>query len=584
MVPMPGWRRVPDPKLAMIPLAAMVAVLPMLLRGASCGHDFDFHLLSWLEAATQLSHGSYPHWAYTPAFNAGEPRFVFYPPLSWLLGAALGMVLPWTLVPAAFVWVALTLAGTTFYRLARVHLSSPVAVLTAVLYLANPYMLFTAYERSAFAELLAAAWLPLLLAAALPGRDGPGRPMASRVTGIAVPLALVWLTNAPAAVMFSYALAFLTLVRLVRRTREGWSRWRLGGTTVAGTVLGLALAGFYIIPAAYERPFVQISMVVIEGMRVNDHFLFHRMPGHSADDLFHDAVVRTASLVVLGLLGGIAAGLAAARLGVSRAGVQAELLVPLGLLAGAIALMLTPASLPVWHLLPQMQFLQFPWRLGALLGAILALAAGLAVPETMVRNRVATVTSGSLLAVLLVVPAWQAFHQECDAEDSVPARVALFHSGRGTEATDEYTPAEADPEALQPGDPQFWTVPARGKAGEVNGAPASPAAPGGAPDQVRVEAPEPEYLVLNRREYPRWEVFRNHTKVTSVQSPRDDGLIAVPLPMGASTVEVRWRNGPDQWAGEAVSGVALVVLVWNGASRRRRGAIPKRAEVPAGPS
>ena len=62
----------------LIPVVAFLAILPLLLQGPSCGHDFDFHLLSWLEAATQLAHGGYPHWAYTPAYNAGEPRFLFY--------------------------------------------------------------------------------------------------------------------------------------------------------------------------------------------------------------------------------------------------------------------------------------------------------------------------------------------------------------------------------------------------------------------------------------------------------------------------------------------------------------------------
>ena len=66
-------------------------------------------------------------------------------------------------------------------------------------------MLFTAYERTAYAELLAAAFLPLLFAAILRPRP--------TITGIAIPLALLWLTNAPAAVMASYALALLTLTR-----------------------------------------------------------------------------------------------------------------------------------------------------------------------------------------------------------------------------------------------------------------------------------------------------------------------------------------------------------------------------------
>ena len=63
-----------------IPLAALIAILPPILQGCSCGHDFDFHLLNWFEAAHQFTHGNlHPTWAYTPAWNAGEPRFIFYP-------------------------------------------------------------------------------------------------------------------------------------------------------------------------------------------------------------------------------------------------------------------------------------------------------------------------------------------------------------------------------------------------------------------------------------------------------------------------------------------------------------------------
>ncbi len=72
-------------------------------------------------------------------------------------------------------------------------------------------MLFTAYERTAYAELLAAIWIPLLLLAIL--RDQVTIPR------IAIPVALLWLTNAPAAVMSCYALALLTIVRLVTTPR-----------------------------------------------------------------------------------------------------------------------------------------------------------------------------------------------------------------------------------------------------------------------------------------------------------------------------------------------------------------------------
>ena len=202
--PTPNYQQLPP--FILIPLAAWLAVLPILLTGPSCGHDFDFHLLSWLEASSQFAHLHYPHWAYTPAWNAGEPRFLFYPPLSWTLGAVLGLLLPWSVVPAAFTFIALTLCGLTAHRLASRFAGPHAATFAAILYLLNPYMLFTAYERTAYGELLAAAWLPLLFLAALQPRI--------RIGPLAIPIALLWLTNAPAAVMSCYALAALTMLRL----------------------------------------------------------------------------------------------------------------------------------------------------------------------------------------------------------------------------------------------------------------------------------------------------------------------------------------------------------------------------------
>ena len=91
---------------AIILLAAFIAIVPQLIRGNSCGHDFDVHLVSWLDCLNSWRHGIlYPHWAPSPNYGAGEPRFVFYPPLTWMLGAALGAILPWHLVPIALTFL-----------------------------------------------------------------------------------------------------------------------------------------------------------------------------------------------------------------------------------------------------------------------------------------------------------------------------------------------------------------------------------------------------------------------------------------------------------------------------------------------
>ena len=549
----------------LIPIAALLAVLPLLLHGPSCGHDFDFHVLSWFEAASQFAHLHYPHWAYTPAYNAGEPRFLFYPPLSWAFGAALGLVLPWNLVPAAFTFIALTLSGFTAHRLASVYAGPSTATLAAVLYLANPYMLFTTYERTAYGELLAAAWLPLLFLEAFAPR--------LRVVPLAVPVALLWLTNAPAAVMGCYALAFLTIVRLVFAAEFRHSeqdsrhsersekplyrsssnpRKHLALTTLAATVLGLLLSAFYLFPAAYERRFIQSDMATVEGMRIADNTLFHHMPP-SPDSGLHDAVLHSASLIAVVSLGLIVL------LQLTNRPRRLSLI----LLTVVIALLLTPISLPVWVHTPELRFLQFPWRLTALLNTILLIF----VAPALNRLRLGPwqSTAASLVAcVALILPAWHVFHQPCDDEDTVAARLALYRSPAGTDPTDEYTPTVADNDALQHTDPPWWLIPV-GRAVDTAAPVGVPQ--GQAPSQLDLTLSAPEYLVLNRRAFPGWCATLNGRPIAPTNG-RDDGLITLLLPAGHDTVHLAYHMPTDQSAGIALSALAAALAV--GLQRRTR--------------
>jgi hypothetical protein len=599
----------------LLPFAALIAILPLILHGSSCGHDFDFHILNWLEAARQFTHGNlHPHWAYTPAYNAGEPRFIFYPPLSWVIGALLGLTLPWTWTPIVYTWLALTASGLALHRLARDFTTPTAALLAATFYVVNPYMLFTAYERSAYAELLAAAWIPLLLHAILRKQV--------TIPRIAIPIALLWLTNAPAAVMSCYALALLTIVRLAKNSgapyldSEMWASrasatapahsstinashqtsLQLASNTIAGTLLGLGLAAFYILPAAHERRYVQIAMAILPGMRIQDNFLFH----HTSDP-FHDAVLHTASTIALTLLAltVIAITVTARRAAKpnfptsdtltqarnpgapyldsemwasrkarpssfpsaeSYVSATAQLLFPLATLTIAIALLLTPLTAFLWSHLPELPFLQFPWRLLAILAAILSLSTALALPPLKLKP-IATAALAIAIAAALTYPAYAAFRQSCDDEDTVHARVTLFHSNLGTDPTDEYTPTPADNDSLALANPAFWLSP------DPNAKAPANATPGLAPTRLALNSPTPQTLILNLRDYPTWRITLNQTLITT-RERRRDGLIAIPIPAGFTTVSITYAHPTDQSLGNAISLLSIALLLVT--FRRRR--------------
>ncbi|MDE3104330.1 MAG: hypothetical protein KGK08_04060 [Acidobacteriota bacterium] len=576
----------------LLPAVALIAVLPLVVHGCSCGHDFDFHLLNWLEAARQFRHGNlYPQWAFSAAWNAGEPRFVFYPPASWTLGALLGTLFGFAAAPVLYTWLVLTAAGVAMYHLARGLVASTPALVAAVLYAVNPYMLFTALERTAYAELLAAALLPLLLAGIL-------RPQLS-LPRLAMPLAALWLCNVPAAIIGSYGLALLAMSRLAFpglalsqqnvaapstcSVQPTWVRDRVPQASrlveaargVLATLLGLGLAAFYLLPAIREQRFVQIHMATLPGMRVQDNFLFQRT-GNTPDQLLHDQVLHTASAIAVGLLAVTAALLWLAWHRVESPAAphpqqplpraQRPLLASLALVTAVVALLLTPLSLPLWQHLPRLGLLQFPWRLLCLQASVAGLALALVLQSVRLSRLRATV-GALLLATLLAWSGYRSFHQPCDDEDTVAAQLAAFRQRTGSEPTDEYTPVAADNDALAATNPGYWLAASAGQPAPA-GQPAAPA-----PLHLTVAPDSPCWLILNLRAYPAWRVLRNGQPVTVSPTARPDGLLALPLPAGRSHLDIEYTELPGHRLGAWVSLLSLCLLAalcWP--SRRRRNA------------
>jgi len=474
-------------------------------------------------------------------FGYGEPRFVFYPPASWTLGALLSAIVPWTWASAIYIWVVLVLAGVSMFALARRWLDRRDAIFAAAFYAVNPYHLVIVYWRSAFAELLASCLLPLLLLLVVKLADGERRVVAP----LSFLLAAAWLTNAPAAVMIHYSLALLLVV-------FAWQRrsariLRAGATALA---IGACLAAFYLLPAIYEQKWVNISEAVSAGSRPLDNFLFVH-----TTDADHDAFNR--------IISWIAALEMAATLGAAWAARKWRESMPAvwhALLAWAVActVLMFPVSAMLWRVLPKLEFMQFPWRWLLCLSMIFSLLLSVGIRRWWIRGAV------SVVAVMVIVTAWQRIQPPWwdNAADLREMRDNLT-DGVGYEGTDEYTPVGAEPAAIAK---DAWKVRVDGTAHA-----AIHAYQWNADSKVfTAEMSAPGRLALRLFCYPAWQVEVNG-RVVQTAEREDTGQMLVPVEAGMNRVHITFVRTWDRRVGGWISLVAaLSIIVWRLLGRRRQ--------------
>jgi hypothetical protein len=561
---------------AIILIAALLATLPQFVRGNSCGHDFDFHLASWFDVAQSWRDGIlYPRWSTSANFGAGEPRFIFYPPVSWMLGAALGLVLPWKVVPMAITFLFLAGAGLATRKLAGMALPNGAATLAGCAVLFSGYALFTAYERSDFGELTGGFWIPLLLLLVFRERDESENVWRRAFDGSAVPLAVVvagtWLSNPPLGVMASYLLAVVALVvALIRRS------WAPVLRAIVGAGIGLGLSAFYLVPAAIEQRWIDIRQAVDDpGYLIENSWLFARHANPALE--LHDLELLKASAIATTMIGVAVVGMVICWLRGRFSG-RRDWWIPLALIPVVVLFLQFPFSDAVWHVIPKLRFLQFPWRWLVVVQAPMGIFFASAVWVERSRWRFAVLAGSTGAFAAATVVAGLNFFQPCDAEDAVKSMVATYHAGIGFEGTDEYAPAFADNSLMAIGLPiaclttSPTTALGQGAAGaDVEWSPDQGTCDAGfspAPSQTMSNArhfrvggniPHAGFLILRLRSYPAWRVWVNGTLVDRLEE-RGDGLIVVPVKQGPVEIAAEWSATPDILRGRGLSVLGLCLM------------------------
>ena len=565
-------------------VVSLLIVTLFFFYGSASGHDFEFHAASWLDVAGQWKEGIvFPRWTEWANHGFGEPRFIFYPPFSWLLGGLLSFLISWTYVPVAFIVLVQTFAGISAFALARRFLPERASLFGAICYAANPNALLIVYMRSDYAELLATAFFPLLFLAALQlggvfswpldtefearsaARFGFDGEMRKSLVFFSAMFAAVWLSNAPAGVIATYSVT-LFFAWLAFRGRASAPLVR----GFAGMALGFAFTSFYLLPAAYEQRWVNITQALSAGLLPTENFLYTATndPEHT---LFNWIASTTA--IVLIVLTGFAA--LASRKDPDVVGADGKRFVPCGLkdavwqpmllvAAAATFLMLRPTII-LWNLLPKLKFVQFPWRWMSIVGVVFAFF--LAAVAARSRFRWIWVVTVSLVliggATFFVNSTWW------DTDDITTLQAGVV-AGSGFDGVDEYDPKGDDHYNLSVKAPQVQVLPADPDAGNATPAGATVLVERwtAAERRLRVTAVAPARVALRVLNYPAWRVEVNGARVTP-ENNGDTAQMVVAVPAGASEITVVFGRTWDRTVGGVASILSILFAAALFPARRR---------------
>ena len=560
-------------------LAGLAVALPLLALPLPATHDGLHHLFRLFQLDETLRGWHlYPRLFPDMGFGYGYPVLNYYSPLSYYVAwvaTAFGSGYIGGIRVAHT--VGLLLGGLTMYAWVCQSLPRPAALLAAVAYSAFPYRVADVYVRGALAESLAFVFPPLILWL---GTLLVRRRQARWATALALTAAGFILTHNLTAFMFAPVIAGFLL--LEAGCPSATARRAYLGLAVAA-LLGLALSAFFWLPALRETQYVLAGQVGEQADVASQlqplrewfsPFVLHRYFPEQGVGAQHPFGLVQAALALTGL--------AAIVLRRRSLPLSARRLLWFAFAVTlATTLLLLPLSSAAWESLPLLPYLQFPWRLQAVLTlstAVLAAANVLWLTAERPRELLVALASSAVvvagLAGLALEPARMPGHEEPLREADVSQQglveydfqTALWLREHGGEWLLEYLPRWAlahrsdfflpAPAAEQP--------PAQLAVERVTVHSHRPLA-----EDLTVILGSPGPLVWHRFYFPGWRVTVDG-RAAEARPEGPLGLLAVDLPAGEHRVQLRYGLTSAATVGALLSLLGLAVTVGLAAVARSR--------------
>jgi hypothetical protein len=543
--------------------ATVPALMPLAERGMANTHDGLIHVQRLIALESAIRQGApFTRWLPDLAYGYGQPLLLYYAPLAYLPAlaarfAGAGYVASVEIASG----LALVLSALAMYVFGRSLFGPLAAAVAAIVYALLPYQLVDVYVRGALAESWGLVWLPLCAwCVTRAWTDGRAR----WSVGLGVGVAGLVLTHNVTALLFLPALVVLGPVLHL----SIGSTWRsVPLRPIVGVALGLALSAWFWLPALAERHLVQIGETIEPDLFAS--FFIRGWPPFRLDPLYDYQLPVSTALgspifwpqlglvqVVVTVVG---AGAAVRTRGVVRAvAIWAALLA-----LGGYLMQLRPLA-PLYDLVPLLAFVQFPWRLLAVVGLGSAILAGVLVEALSARVAIRGVFAVAIVGASLATALGDLDPEPLPVDERLLSvetivRSELADHGLGTTHSGEYLPVSSG---------QRNAARLRKTLIDADGG-----KPGSAPSSLRVEQIEwrpdrlratvtaavPERLIVHQFAFPGWAAWIDGLPV-AVEAAGPLGLLAVEVPAGRHAVEMAWAWTPLRAGAASVSLVGLLLL------------------------
>lgn len=528
-----------------VSLLLIVITLPTVLPffGSKFFYTQDYIFIARLQQmSTALFQGQFPvRWA--PDLRYGEPLFNFYAPLPYYLGTVI------RLLGFNFIWVAKILfilsgllSAVTMYILANKLFGKRAGILAAVLYTYAPYRAVDLYVRGSLSETWAFIFLPLIFYSSLRLAE---KINLKNICFLGLSLAGLFLTHNVTTLMFAPFLGLWWLYLILRQ-----KKWSDAGYLLLASVLGFGLAAFFLLPAFFENNLIQTKYLTVGYFNFRAHFVafsqfFSTFWGYGSslwgrDDglSFQVGLVNFAVLAIAVVLAFF-----------HRKNRKFLVLLSVLGLSFVFSLFLQHnKSAFIWEAIPEMAFIQFPWRFLVISVFVTALAGGAMAPY--LKNRLQIIYIALIFFAIFSTLGY--FKPKEYVDDSFFDKfLSTTAMHQGADLTKDYLP--------------IWVQTVDGDRFDI------PKAIGGKMTvsniqrdstmmQFSADVSEGGLIGLPVTYFPGWEIKANNQLIAQ-HAPSKMGLIEFSLPKGSYTVTAQFKNTLIRTIGNAVSLGSLLLVV-----------------------